>query len=253
MAIAGSQSTGRKSKKSVRSASTKRSAKRSKTSNGSKILGKIGAAYVPPSSTTMATCSGPFSASKFVNFLYENELTKINPGLTFWASSHVNNDMFDFDKSGYYGNKQPLYYDSLLSGTGPYKAYKVISWKTTFTVVNASTVPVTVWVAPALTAAGEVDTAAEADNFPGVKKLFLTEATGSHQMGTITVTGHIDDVFNGFEKDLNMLGAYNTGPGSPIYGSLLAHSADGVANAIVYVAVRHEAYTELLQVDSLVS
>lgn len=252
MTIGGSQTTGKR--RVMASSSTKR--KRSKSARkgrGSQILGKIGAAYVPPSRTTLAMSSGPFQAAKFMNFLYENALAKINPGMTLWAASYVNNDMYDFDKSGYFGNKQPLYYDALLSGTGPYKAYKVISWKTTFTIINASTVPVNIWVAPALTAAAEVDTAAEADNFPGVKKLFLTEAGGSHQQDTITVTGHIDDIFTGFEKDLNTLGAYNTGPGGPVYGALLAQSADGVANAVVYVAVKHEAYTELLQVDAIVS
>jgi len=41
------------------------------------------------------------------------------------------NDMYDYDNTGEAGNKQPLYYDALLSASGPYKQYKTISWKTT--------------------------------------------------------------------------------------------------------------------------
>jgi len=34
------------------------------------------------------------------------------------------NDMYDYDNTGEAGNKQPLYYDALLSASGPYKQYK---------------------------------------------------------------------------------------------------------------------------------
>jgi len=39
------------------------------------------------------------------------------------------NDMYDYDNTGEAGNKQPFYYDALLSASGPYKQYKTISWK----------------------------------------------------------------------------------------------------------------------------
>lgn len=232
------------------SASTKR--KRSKLTF-TRYLGRGLGAYVPPSTTTLAKSEGPFSNAKKVTFLYENALTKVTPGATYSVLSYVNNDMYDFDKSGSLGNKQPLYYDSLLSASGPYRAYKVISWRTTFTIINATACPINVWVASAMTGAAEIDSVTEADNFPGVKKLYLTEAGGSHQQDTITVTGHIDDTYSGFEKDLNLLGAYNSGPGGPSFGAFIVSAGDGASNITYYVAVKHEAFTELSQVDALVS
>jgi len=42
------------------------------------------------------------------------------------------NDMYDYDNTGEAGNKQPLYYDALLSASGPYKQYKTISCHVVF-------------------------------------------------------------------------------------------------------------------------
>jgi len=48
--------------------------------------------------------------------------------------------MYDYDNTGEAGNKQPLYYDALLSASGPYKQYKTISWKTTWYFMNQNRV-----------------------------------------------------------------------------------------------------------------
>lgn len=239
----------------MRSASTKRKLKKKQKFSASKVLGKIGGAYVPPSKTTLANATGPFTEKKLTTFLYENGLTKCAPAASVVTVGFVANNLYDFDNNAgaYWGNKQPLYYDQLLSSTGPYKSYKVISWKTTVTVVNQTAVPLNCWLAGAQWAATEVDSTVEADNWPGVKKLYLTASGGSKNEGTLTITGHIDDVFSGFEKDLNLYGAYNSGPGSPIYGSLVMQCADGTTNVEAYVAIKHEAFTELTVVDAIVS
>jgi len=49
--------------------------------------------------------------------------------------------MYDYDNTGEAGNKQPLYYDALLSASGPYKQYKTISWKTTWYFMNQTACP----------------------------------------------------------------------------------------------------------------
>jgi len=67
------------------------------------------------------------------------------------------------------------------------------SWKTTYTIINTGAVPVTVFAMPPISGTSEIDSVAEADNFPGVKRLYLTAATGSKNMGTITVTGNVAD------------------------------------------------------------
>jgi len=86
-----------------------------------------------------------------------------------------------------FGNKQPLYFDTLFTASGPYKQYKVHSWKATWTFVNTSATPQSIWVIPPIAAAAEIDSAAEADNFPGVKRLYLAPNGGGDSKGTVTV------------------------------------------------------------------
>lgn len=218
------------------------------------VLGRTSS--VAPSSTTLARSLGPFQGKKIVTFLYDNELTVVGGALNLLQAHHASNSLFDFDKSSSncFGNKQPLFYDTLLSASGPYKQYKVVSWKTTYTIHNASTsCPITVWALPPVPQTSEIDSAAEADNFPGVKRLFLTGVSGSKNIGSITVTGHINDYCPSWRNDLNLIGGYNTDPGTPIYGGLIIHGSDGSTAPSVYVAVHHEAYTELEAIDALVS
>ena len=115
---------------------------------------------------------GPFPRSKNVSLVYENALTATGTGTSGLLTLGTKpNSAYDYDNSSgaAFGNKQPLYYDALLSASGPYKNYKVNSWRTTYTIVNNSDAPMTCWAIPPISAPGEVDSAAEADNFPGVK------------------------------------------------------------------------------------
>jgi len=175
----------------------KRKLERSSSTQGKKAklqrtstleLGRI-TGKVAPSSTTLSRAGGPFSGKKFVTFLYENALSKVSGGTNVVTVQVKPNDMYDYDNTGEAGNKQPLYYDALLSASGPYKQYKTISWKTTWYFMNQTACPVDIFISPPLNAANECDTVAEADNFPGVKRLRLTAATGSKNYGQITTTG----------------------------------------------------------------
>lgn len=226
--------------------------KKTKTSSDmGRITGKVA-----PGATTLANAMGPFSGKKYLTFLYENALTKVAPGATTSVLSVMSNSLYDFDKTSLasFGNKQPLYYDTLLTASGPYKNYQVQSWKTTYTVINMTAVPITVWAVPPTSAANEIDSVAEADNFPGVKSMSLTAATGSQNKGVITVTGHQFDVYPLLHLTANSTTANYAGdPGSPIYQGLVVASADGTTNVEYYVAVKHEAYSELFNVDALVS
>jgi len=217
-------------------------------------LGNIGG-KVSRNMTTLNLAKGPFASKKFMTFLYENELTAI-PSANVNALSVMSNSLFDFDQTSTatFGNKQPLYYDALMSASGPYKQYKVISWKTTYTILNQSTaVPITVWAIPPISATSEIDSAAEADNFPGSKSLYLGPVGSSKNMGTVTIYGHTDDVYAAQAALDTLAGAYNANPLSPCYQGLIIKGSDGTTAPLVYVAVRHEAYTELGVVDSLVS
>lgn len=208
------------------------------------------------SRTTLAKHpDGPFPRSKFTKLVYENALTALGTGTSgFLPLGTKPNSAFDYDNSSgaAFGNKQPLYYDSLLSASGPYKNYKVSSWETTYTIVNTSDSPMTVWAMPPVSATSEVDSAAEADNFPGVVRLYLTGKSGSKSHGTITVTGDVKDVYASASTDLGFVGSYNTDPAYLVYAGILVQTADGSAIS-AYVAVRHVMNTTLQVVDALVS
>lgn len=216
--------------------------------NLGKITGKIAA-----SQTTLAKAPGPFSGKKFVTFLYENALQQVAGAANVMTCITKPNDMYDYDGSGDAGNKQPLYFDTLLTASGPYKQYKVISWKTTYWFVNTSVCAVDIFVSPPIAASSEFDSLAEADNFPGVKRLRLTPGTGSKSYGTLTVTGNVKDVFPTYANDSVFVGAYNGSPGTIVYQNILVRGSDGTTAPSVYWSVKHEAYTELNFVDSLVS
>lgn len=196
----------------------------------------------------------PFPAVKKTIMVYYNELTAIGSA-TFQTLSVASNSLFDFDKCGLFGNKQPLYYDQLLGAAGPYRRYKVTSWRTTFTIVNCSTaVPLTVWSIPPVTAINEDDIAAEADNMPGVKRLYLTPISGSKSSGTLSVVGNIWDAASTYaDSDNNLQGLYSADPATIIYGGINIKSADGTTAPSAYVAVKHEFDVELSEYDAIVS
>lgn len=198
---------------------------------------------------------GPFPRSKNTTLVYENALTSVAPAAALVALGTKPNSAYDYDNSSgaAFGNKQPLYYDALLTASGPYKNYKVNSWKTTYTIVNMTEEPLTVFAMPPLSATSEIDSLAEADNFPGVKRLYLTGKSGSKGMGKISVTGNVADVYTSATGEGGMIAAYNADPTYLIYSGLLLASANGTTNVEARVAVRHEMKTTLQVVDALVS
>jgi len=114
--------------------------------------------------------------------------------------------------------------------------------------MNQTACPVDIFISPPLNAANECDTVAEADNFPGVKRLRLTAATGSKNYGQITTTGHLRDVYRRMRVIPRSRGI-TTHPLPTQY----TRGSDGTTAADVYVSVKHEAYTELQLVDAIVS
>jgi len=235
-----------------RSRSVSRPRKKTRKEKESTKLGKI-TGKVTPSSTTLARSTGPFSGKKFVTFLYENALTTIAGASNVLTATFKPNDMYDYDNSGDAGNKQPLYYDVLLSASGPYKNYKVISWKTTFYFINNTASAVDIFVSPPISGVAELDSLAEADNFPGVSRLRLTKSGGCKDYGELVVTGHVKDVYPAYADDLQLAGGYASSPQTIIYQTVVVRGSDGTTNASVMMSVKHEAYTEMMIVDAIVS
>lgn len=225
-----------------------------KPRSGNYVLGRLGGSKVAPSATTMARTPGPFQGKKIVDLVYENGLTPVGGAATFTAMAIVANGAYDVDVASLFGNKQPLYYDSLLTSSGPYQVYKVTSWRTTYTIYNGSSVAMNCFAIGCVASTADFDSVAEAENYPGVKRLYLGAKGSTKDMGTITVTGNITDLSPSFVGDRGWGGAYNANPSYPAYGTLLLSSSDGSGTTnLVCVAIKHEMYTELQQVDSLVS
>lgn len=199
---------------------------------------------------------GPFPRALHTKLIYENALTSVAPGAIIATLGTKPNSAYDYDNSSgaAFGNKQPLYYDALMTASGPYRNYKVNSWKTTYTIINSGAASVTCFALPPIAAPSEIDSLAEADNFPGVKRVHLTAATGSKNIGTITVYGDVADVYpSSALSEGGMIAAYNADPTYLVYGGLIIASGDGTTNVTVQVAVRHEMNCVLQAIDALVS
>lgn len=206
--------------------------------------------------TLQKTPDGPFPRSKKMQLVYENALTAVNAASAASVARFIGcNSLYDFDKTSdnCFGNKQPLYYDTLLTASGPYKNYKVTGWKTTYHFINEADVATTVFVLPPISATSEIDSVAEADNFPGVIRLYLTAKGGSKSHGQVTVTGNPYDVYPSSQGDVGFTGGYGGDPGFLVYGGFAAATADGTSTVILKVAVKHIFTAELQTIDALVS
>jgi len=225
------------------------------TRTSSVTLNSNDTGYVPPRGTDLARSKGPFQPVYKTSLEYSNALVTYTPGASTGLLSVACNSMYDFDKTGsnIFGNKQPLYYDVLLTASGPYKGYKVVSWETVYTIINTQTVPITVWALPPTTATSEIDSAAEADNFPGVKRVYLTAASGSNNKGEIVVKGNIKDVWPTSSSDSNFVGSYNSDPAGIAYAGLFIQTADQSTFVTAAVAIKHTFYCELSTIDAIVS
>lgn len=204
---------------------------------------------VKANSTTLAISPSPFPPSKFVTFDYSNGLGLRIPVSNTDVVSYAPNDMFDFDRTtGFLGNKQPLFFDALLSANGPYRFFKVISWVTEFVIINRGAAPITLWLTNAQLA-NDIDTVAEVDNLPGVVKKFV-DVTGGMSMVSIKHSGNLKDTASSYIGDISNSGTYSSSPGITVQGSLVLYSS----SALNYeIAVKHRAYTQLLIVDAQAS
>jgi len=198
--------------------------------------------------------SSPFPRFKKAVLLYENAFTYTAAATTAsWL--HASNDMYDFDRTAgnFYGNKQPLFYDNLLTVSGPYKEFYVPTWTTTYFIANETNVAVDVFVLPPHIGGSELDSKAEADNFPGVKHEHLTAKGGSRDFIKVTVKGSVNDVIGSKTKDTNFIGIWNGSPSSAVLGGLFMNTADGTTSLSVAVAIKHEFNAQLEYTDALVS
>jgi len=169
-----------------------------------------------------------------------------------YSATVVLNDLFDFDSSNVLGNKQPLFYDSLFSATGPYTRLECKSWRTRWTIINTGAEPVSIyWNGKGTaTAISEEDTTAEVSNRPNMQVYHLTKSGGCMDRCYIKSSGawtdHVSEVVDPGT-------AYNASPGTPIYGTLFANTPTNTTAPTLTIQCDHYFDIVCIRPDAVVS
>lgn len=154
-----------------------------------------------------------------------------NPGATSAASVIALTSLYDPDYSNHFGNFQPMFFDQLLSATGPYQNYRVNSWKGKITLVNVSaadgSVPLALecYFKQGLTNAVDGDTWAEVQSQAGVQTFLLGPPTSDSATRTIYFNGKLNDFIAVGADGEDYIGLYNSSPSKPVYGSIAIRNA----------------------------
>lgn len=164
------------------------------------------------------------------------------------------NSCWDFDFTGDFYNKQPLYYDTIFNTTGPYKRYRVNAWKTTFTVINIdATRALNIYYDQGVQSnTTESDTPIEMKNRAGVIYKLLTPSGGPRSMTTFSSYRKITDFIpKEASSGADLASYFDTNPATQIFGSLMAETLDGSTAAFSFaVAIKHVFYITAYDRDS---
>jgi len=173
----------------------------------------------------------PFPPTHRVKLLYKNT-GNVNPGTVTGVQRFRLNDIYDFDYDNNFGNKQPLYYDALLSGTGPYRSFRVEGWTISFKITNASELPCMIYYQNgSYKQVNDADIISELQNMPDVQSLMLSGKSGSKGYGEIRAKGTLKRVLGRDPDDVNE-GQWDTSPNSTIFGTIGYTALDGSSTTL---------------------
>lgn len=201
--------------------------------------------------------TGPFPDIMSTTLVYQGEFGDVvSSGAA--AVSYTQwrpNDLYDFDVTGNFVNKQPLFYDQLLGGTGPYKRYCVYAWKTTLTIFNTSDIPLEVFVdVNTINSLSDADTVTEIANRKGVIKRIITAQANAKPYTTISWYKTLKSLVPDARASINEWGGYHTGsPNNYVANTLLCRSINLVAGHTYRCKVNHIFYVKLFELDATVS
>ena len=200
----------------------------------------------------------PFPMRKNCTFLYKQPSTTItSAGINaFYAIRFRCNSLFDFDYDDLIANKQPLFYDQLLSDTGPYRTYKVNAWKTTYKIVNLETSrTLMVYFDPgSLAGPNDADTSLEVRNRPYVQSRILTPIGSGGAQTTIKSFRKVKQFIPPTAADSTFTASYSSSPSSLVYASLNIVPADSSVTAYSFmIEVSHVFYCTFYNQDAVVS
>lgn len=201
---------------------------------------------------------GPFPRVMHTQLVYQGNMVQdvaTGMGNSYSYTQWRPTDCFDLDYSNNFGNKQLLYYDQLLTATGPYKRFIVNAWKTTLTVFNLSDQGLEVFVdTNTINSFLDTDTLSEMSNRKGVIKRVITSKDNAKPMCTISWFKSLKSIVPNARASINEWGGYfNTSPNNYITNTLACQSIDGTSTHTIRVKIQHIFYVSLFETDSILS
>jgi len=190
----------------------------------------------------------------YTTLRYNSNMYRRNPASASDFTSYRLNSAYDFDVDDVAGNKQPLYFDELVTSTGPYQTFTVKSWMTKVEIHNMSTSPLLCyWVQASNVTEG--DTLIEVQNRTNVRELILTGRGGDGDHGIIRAPGKITDIYGTRLDPANLVGNSASGPNVTPVGILYLYNPGGVVGTPVdaWVKVTHDFHCELNTSDAIIS
>lgn len=200
---------------------------------------------------------GPFSNQMNTVLVYKSpaDLALTSVGFSTTFCRMVANGLFDFDYDNILSNKQPLYFDQLLSSTGPYRRYRVNAWSISLKVMNTTDYPCEVFYDPGTFASiNDTDTLAEISNRPKVIYKYLSGVSGAKPYVNIKSYRTLASIATPAGKgDNDWIATYAANPSLPIYATLFLRTIDGVSVPSARVSVSAKFYITCFDADAVSS
>lgn len=201
---------------------------------------------------------GPFPRTMNTTMIYKQPSAVITSnGINSFKYVRFNaNGMFDYDYDNLVSNKQPLYFDQLLSIDGPYRQYRVNAFKTRIKFINLSDKALNVYWSPAtVNNYTDNDTVVEMQNFKGVSYKQLTAQNNARPQCTFKTFKKIDSLVPATgTRTTQWLGGYGSNPTINIVQTLMAETIDGSTAAFSFqIEVEHIYYVQLFDADAIIS
>lgn len=201
---------------------------------------------------------GPFPRTMNTTLVYKQPSAVISSnGVVNYKVVRFNaNGMFDYDYDNLVNNKQPLYFDQLLSIDGPYRQYRVNAFKTRIKFINLSDKALNVYWSPAsVNNYTDNDTPTEIQNWKGVSYRQLTSQSNAKPQCTFKTFKKINQLVPATgTRTTQWLGGYGSNPTINIVQALMAETIDGSTTAFNFsIEVEHIFYVQLFDADAIIS
>jgi hypothetical protein len=237
--ISSSQFGGSSGKRKASSIST-RPSKKSKTSRTFTKLDKLRSRDSKAYGLFKFSGEGPFPQKLATTLLYRSIPISAtgSAGTGTYNLTVALNSPFDFDISNVLGNKQAMFWDTLMTATGPYQQYECKSWRTIVTVINLGAEAVSVYWngRGSLNSISEDDTLLEVTNRPYQQQRHLAPKGGTNDRCIFKTSGKWTD--NSSDQDTNAA-AYNSAPAKIVYGNLFFNTPTTTTAPTVVIQIDH--------------